>query len=146
MWIHTQYINAQYHASTKNGNFCSNRLKKYPSYLLVFGLTTSLFKPSILISRLCQYGCWSARSEGEDARWWFRSESLERGLHSVGSNSESVEAEQGEDERPRFWSNMRYRVFLFTQVPPKRRVITTSGSINAPTPMFVAKWLASQLV
>jgi hypothetical protein len=30
---------------------------------------------------------------------------------------------------------MRYRVFRFTHVPPKRRVTTTSGSINAPIPI-----------
>lgn len=52
----TQYIKAQYQASTRNGNFLSSRLKKYPWNRLVFGLTTSFLSPSSRNSRFRHFG------------------------------------------------------------------------------------------
>ena len=52
----TQYMRAQYHASTKNGNFLNSLLKKYPLNLFVFGLTTSFFHPNILNSLFLHFG------------------------------------------------------------------------------------------
>jgi hypothetical protein len=54
--IFTQYIRAQYQASTKNGNFLNSLLKKYPWNLLVFGLTTSFFHPNTLNSLFLHFG------------------------------------------------------------------------------------------
>jgi hypothetical protein len=48
----TQYIKAQYHASTRNGNFLSSLLKKYSWNCFVFGLTTSFLIPNIDITRV----------------------------------------------------------------------------------------------
>lgn len=135
----TQYINAQYQASTKNGNFFKSLLKKYPSNRFVFGLTTSLVMPKRRSSRLLHRASPGAGSEGDATRWSSSSEELERGLE----RPESVDA--GDDEREcglgdvRCRLNMRYRVLRFIQVPPNNNETTTSGSIKAPAPMLGKK-------
>ena len=85
----TQYMRAQYHASTRNGNFLNSRLKKYPWNLLVFGLTTSFFHPNILNSLFLHFGSWGVSSEGEEARCSSPSnEEEERGLECPDEEGE----------------------------------------------------------
>jgi hypothetical protein len=128
----TQYIRAQYHASTKNGNFLKRRLRKYPWNLLVFGLTTSFFQPNILSSRFLHLGSWGVSNDGEEARCWSSSnEEEERGLECPDEEGE-WEGEYVRLRRPK----SLYVVLRFTYVPPKRRVTTTSGSMKVPTPMM----------
>jgi hypothetical protein len=129
----TQYIKAQYQASTKNGNFCNNRLKKYPSNRRVLGDTTSRLNPNTRISRFLQWGSCSG-SSGEEALYPSSSEALDRGLERPDPD-DAGDDDRGECEALRRRSKMRYSVLRLTHVPPKRRVTTTSGSMKAPTPM-----------
>lgn len=134
----TQYIKAQYQASTKNGNFCNNRLKKYPSNLLVLGDTTSVLYPSTRISRFLQCGSCSGSNDGDDARYPSSSEALDLGLDRPDPE-DAGDADRGECESRRCRENIRYSVLRFTHVPPNSNVTTTSGSMKAPTPM-VKRW------
>jgi hypothetical protein len=97
---HTQYINAQYHASTRNGNFISTLDKKYPLNFCVFGLVTSCLQPNTLISLFCHLSSCSASSDGEAARWFSKDDGPDRGigLEQPDPELEEYESEYGDDD------------------------------------------------
>lgn len=92
--------------------------------LLEFGDVTSALKPKNRSSRVLHFGT-SSRLTNNDA---------------LEETEERPESESGDDERgDDVWSsrgpNSLYSLFRFTQVPPKSKVTTTSGSATAPIPM-----------
>jgi hypothetical protein len=66
-----------------------------------------------------------------------RSDALDDRLERPESIDDDGEEERGECAYILRRLNSLYSVFRFTQVPPKSKVTTTSGSINAPAPMVV---------
>jgi hypothetical protein len=63
------------------------------------------------------------------------SDALDDGLEHPESKDDEGEDDRDECEYTLLRLKRRYSVLRFTHVPPKSKVTTTSGSINAPAPM-----------
>jgi hypothetical protein len=79
----------------------------------------------MLISRTRHFGSSSCESK----------DTLDDRLERPDSMDDDGDEERGECVYTRRRLKRRYSVLRFTHVPPKSRVTTTRGSMNAPAPM-----------